>query len=188
MGFVRELVRVQERPLAVIKVAFSGTGMRTDWNPDDKGEGGACYRALIEETRLALEEARKDGVSLKLRAFVWVQGESDANPRDSAEYEPALKKMLNRVRADLNAPELPLLLSVNPHFGNDKNGYMPGIVAAQRALAEALPNCAYVDNSAAETLKPSQTHFTGAGTLQVGAAFARALVEMESRVSRLKAP
>lgn len=180
MGMVRELKHLEKKPVAVVKVAFSGTGMRTDWNSEDPGEGGACYRALVEETRLALAAARAGGMELRVRAFVWIQGESDANARDASQYEASLGKMLESLRRDLKEPQIACLLSVNPHFGNDKNPFMETIVAAQRALAEKLPRCAYVDNSTAETLKPSQTHFTGAGTLQAGRAFARALLEMES--------
>jgi hypothetical protein len=180
MGWARELQQAEKKPLAVIKVAFSGTGMRTDWNPEDAGEGGACYRALLEETRAALEAAKAQGIEVRVRAFAWVQGESDANGRDAVEYESNLGKMLETLRRDLKTPGMSLLLSVNPHFGNDKNPFMKTIVEAQKALGRRMSRCVYVDNESAETLKPSQTHFTGAGTLQVGRAFARALLSLES--------
>jgi hypothetical protein len=181
MGMARELLQLEKKKsLAVIKVAFSGTGVRTDWNPEDAGSGGACYRALLEETRMAVDAAKTQGIELRLRAFAWVQGESDANPRDALEYETNLGKMLETLRRDLKAPEMSLLLSVNPHFGNDKNPLMKNIVDAQRALGRKMSRCVYVDNESAETLKPQQTHFTGAGTLQVGRSLTRALLALES--------
>lgn len=183
MGFAREL-RVREgRPLAVVKVAFSGTGMRTDWNPADSGAAGACYRALVEETREAMAAAARRGVTLRPRALLWVQGESDSNAKDSALYEGALSTMIRQLREDLAVPGLQALLAVNIHFGNDKNPFVAKVVEAQKAIAAKDALAVYVDTEGAETLKPSQTHFTAAGTLEVGKRFAEALLELESRRS-----
>jgi hypothetical protein len=46
-GMVRALRAAGTGPLAVIKVAFSGTAVQTDWSPVDSGPKGACYRTLI---------------------------------------------------------------------------------------------------------------------------------------------
>ena len=56
---------------------------------------------------------------------VWVQGESDANAKDAPAYVANLSAMLQRLRADLNAPDMILLLGVNTRFGNGKNAFMP---------------------------------------------------------------
>lgn len=179
MGLVRGLRAKEAKPLAILKAAFSGTGLRTDWNPSDPGDGGACYRALVSETKAAMAAASSQGIQLRLRALVWVQGESDANAQDAPDYERALGAMIAALRKDLNAPQLPALLSVNTRFGNDKNPFMPRIVEAQRALAASDPRCVYVDPTGAETLLPSRTHFTAAGTLEVGRRFAKALLDWE---------
>ena len=84
-------------------------------------------------------------------------------------------------RADLAAPRLVALVGVNTHFGNDKNPYMPVVVAQQRALAGLDPWTHYVDTEGAETLLPSQTHFTAKGTLEIGRRFATALLAVETR-------
>ncbi len=178
IGLARELRAMEGKPLAIIKVAFSGTAMRTDWNPADAGDGGACYRALISEAKSAIADARARGTKLNLRALVWVQGESDSNPTDAPNYEQALTAMLAALRRDLAAPALIALLGVNTHFGNDKNPHVAKIVAAQRAIAAKDTRCVYVDTEGAETLKPNQTHFTAAGTLEVGRRFADALLAM----------
>jgi hypothetical protein len=70
---------------------------------------------------------------------------------------------------------------VNTHFGNGKNPHMPVIVAQQRALAAMDPLTRYVDTEGAETLLPSQTHFTAKGTLEIGRRFATALLEISGR-------
>jgi hypothetical protein len=181
MGLARELRAKEGRPLAIVKAAFSGTELMRDWNPDDAGPTGACYRALITETKSAIAAARAQGVTLRLRALVWVQGESDATKTAAPEYAKNLSHLLARLRADLGAPGLLALVGVNTHFGNGKNPYMPVVVAQQRALAAMDPFSRYVDTEGAETLLPSQTHFTAKGTLEIGRRFATALLEINER-------
>lgn len=180
IGLARELRAREGKPLAIVKAAFSGTGMRTDWNPADSGDGGACYRALVSDTIAAIAAGKSQGIPLRLRALVWVQGESDSNAKDAPHYEQALGAMLAALRRDLDVPQLIALLGVNTHFGNDKNAFVAKIVEAQRALAAKDPRCAYVDTASAETLPPTRTHFTAAGTLDVGRRFANTLLRLEN--------
>ena len=181
MGLARELRAREGRPLAIVKAAFSGTAVMQDWNPDDAGPTGACYRALVTETKAALAAAQAQGITLRLRALVWVQGESDATKAAAPEYAKNLAHTLARLRQDLEAPQLLALVGVNTRFGNDKNPHMPVIVAQQRALAAMDPLTRYVDTEGAETLPPSHTHFTAKGTLEIGRRFAMALLEFSER-------
>jgi lysophospholipase L1-like esterase len=139
---------------------------------------------MIDEAKAALAAAQAKGATLRPRAFVWVQGESDANAKDSPVYAANLSKMLQRLRADLGAPDLILLLGVNTRFGNDKNAFMPKIIEAQKEVAAALPRARYVDTAGAETLPPSHTHFTAVGTLEVGRRYAEALLAAESALTK----
>ncbi|NBV86572.1 MAG: hypothetical protein EBS01_10005 [Verrucomicrobia bacterium] len=186
MGLARELRARESKALAIVKAAFSGTGMRTDWNPADAGPGGACYRALLSETKAATTAAEAKGVTLRLRALVWVQGESDSNAADAPLYAENLGAMLETLRRDLAAPDLIVLLGINTHYGNDKNPFVPRVVEAQRAVAAKLPRCVYVDTSEAETLLPNRSHFTSAGTLEIGKRFAQALLRLEAGGSSAK--
>jgi hypothetical protein len=185
-GFVRRLREIQpERRLAILKVAFSGTGMRTDWNKEDPGDGGACYRALVSELQRSLSAGRERGIDFRPRAFLWVQGESDANASDVSNYGKALASMIEGLRIEIGSPHLPAFIGVNVHFGNGKNQFMPLVVEAQKSIAAHDPGrCRYVDTDGAETLLPSRTHFTTHGTLEVGRRFADALVEFEGRSRR----
>ena len=84
--------------IAIVKAAFSGTAMAQDWNPADAGPGGACYRALVAETKTAIAAAKQQDIALQLRALVWVQGESDANAKAAPLYEQALGDMKGRLQ------------------------------------------------------------------------------------------
>jgi hypothetical protein len=57
---------------------------------------------------------------------------------------------------------------------------MPAVIAAQQQVAKELTRCRYVDTAGAETLPPSHTHFTAAGTLEIGRRFAEALLAVEA--------
>lgn len=179
IGLARQLHAKQPNRLAIVKAAFSGTGMRTDWNPADAGDGGACYRALVSETRSALAAAKAQGIALRLCALVWVQGESDANAQDAANYERALGGMLAALRKDLDAPRLIALLGFNTQYGAGKNPFVPKIVEAQKALARRDPLCVYVDTAGAATA--NAVHFDAAGTLEVGRRFAEALLRAQGK-------
>ena len=180
IGMVRTLATKESRTLAVIKTAFSGTSVAADWNVGLPGKADACYRAMIDEAKAAIAAAKSKDVTLRPRAFVWVQGESDANAKDAPAYVANLSAMLKSLRTELDAPDLILLLGVNTRFGNGKNAFMPKVVDAQKEVAATLPRTRYVDTVGAETLPPSHTHFTAAGTLEVGRRYAEAMLSTET--------
>jgi len=184
IGMVRTLASKENKPLAVIKTAFSGTSVAGDWNVERPGEADPCYRAMIDEAQEAVRLAKQKGVTLQPRAFVWVQGESDANAKDAPAYAANLSKMLNKLRSDLGAPDMILLLGVNTRFGNGKNTFMPAVIEAQKEVASTHTRARYVDTEGADTLPPSHTHFTPQGTLEVGRRFAEALLATEAALSK----
>ena len=181
LGLARELRVGSSKPLAIVKVAFSGTGMTSDWDHLAAGPHGACYRALVEETKLALAKAAGQGITLRLRAFVWVQGESDANAKDAPRYGKNLGEMIRALRADLSAPGMMALVGVNTNFGGGNNPFMPVIVKQQQELAAQLARCAYVDTSG--VTYANAAHFDTKGTIEIGRRFANALIRAERDAS-----
>jgi hypothetical protein len=178
IGMARTLSKKQpKRRLAIVKAAFSGTGIRRDWDPKSDTESGSCYRALLKETRDAIKAATAKGITLKIRALAWVQGESDANPANVEHYEKALNEMIAALRRDLNAPDMIALVAVNTRFGGGRNKLMPDIVKAQRAVGAADKRAAYVDTAKATIA--NNAHYDTKGTLYVGRLFAEALLEVE---------
>jgi hypothetical protein len=186
IGMVRTLTSKESRLLAVIKTAFSGTSVAADWNVGHPGKADPCYRAMIDEANAAIAAAKSKDVTLRPRAFVWVQGESDANAKDAPAYVANLSAMLKSLRTELGAPDLILLLGVNTRFGNGKNAFMPKVIDAQKEVAAALPRARYVDTAGADTLPPSHTHFTAVGTLEIGRRFAEALLAAETALPLTK--
>lgn len=179
INFARTLYAKENKPLAVIKVAFSGTGLRRDWDHTAPGEAGACYRSLISETRMAIEAARKSGIELRPRALGWVQGESDANANDSVIYARNLDAMLTAVRKELDVPRLAALIAVNTRFLEGRNQFMPAIIEQQKLAASFDPRWEYVDTSAATIA--NQVHYDSKGTHEVGRLFAESLLRIEKQ-------
>ena len=181
ISLARQLLKKQpDTGLAVLKVAFSGTGIRRDWNPADRtGKSGACFRALVEEFKTATEVAKKRGIRLRPRAMIWVQGESDANAGDHLHYADALTGLIAAVRRNLESPDLKVLTAFNTSFGGGENAFIGKIVDAQKAVSAADTNVEYVDTSKATTA--NRFHYDAKGTLDVGRWFADALIELESQ-------
>jgi hypothetical protein len=173
MGLVHTLLKQQSnRPLAVVKVAYSGTSV-LDW--DTKTEG-SCYKALVSETKLAIAKAKEKGITLHIRAFIWVQGESDAKKGYCAKYKDRLETIITALRKDIGAPNMIALLGLISNFVNDKV-YVPKIVEAQKALAETSPYIKYVDDTGCEIV--NKWHFSSKGTLEYGSRLAEQLLQTE---------
>jgi len=179
IGLARTLQAKEKKPLAIVKAAWSGTSMTQDWNHADAGPGGSCYRALVAEAKAALAAAKKNDITLRLRALVWVQGESDANAQAAPLYRQRLGEMITALRQDLAAPELIALVGVNTNFGSGKNPFMPVIIEQQKALAAGFPRCAYVDTSG--LTYANAAHFDSKSTIEIGQRFAAALLQLEAK-------
>ncbi len=185
IAFARTLLAKEPgRKISIVKAAFSGTGIGQDWDPDAPGEAGSCYRALLEEVREASAAAKAEGVTLRPRALLWVQGESDAKPGEVELYDERLAEMIASLREDLDAPNLAALVAVNTQFGLGKNPHMPAIVEAQKAVAENDPRTVYVDTAEAPIINAA--HFSTEGTLDIGRWFAEAFLKLESPAAEAK--
>lgn len=153
-----------QRPeLAVLKVAYNGTSLRNDWDPEYRDDDGNCFGRLIREFEEASRLATERNVELTPAAFFWVQGESDANPEDSPHYASRLRKMILSIRQELREPDLPFLLAINTRFLGPNNPEVGNIVEAQKSVASEDRRIHYVDTSKASVL--NSVHFDAAGTL-----------------------
>ena len=179
IGFARQWRKTGSRRLAIIKTAFSGTGIGRDWDPHSDGDSGACFRSMLEEIQKATAAAKARKLVLRPTAILWVQGESDANATDAPLYQQRLSDMLSELRRRLNAPELKALVAVNTRFSDGANQFLPAIVRAQRDHAATDPLCVYVDTASATVA--NSVHYDAKGTLLVGRLFAEALTVLELR-------
>lgn len=103
---------------------------------------GRDYRLMIEEVRATMKNAGElfdalKGRDLELAGFVWFQGWNDQYGGAELEYERNLRNLIQDVRADLDAPELPFVIGVMGQNGaKAAKGAMLTIQAAQTAVTD----------------------------------------------------
>ena len=186
MGVVRTLLDAQpDRPLAIVKVAYNSTRVNA-WLP----ERNHLYRTLLEETNLAIEKAKAQGITLRPRALVWCQGESDTSnePGTTERYRESLETMIAALRKDLEAPELIALLGLNSRFGNrwarisSPRPAVENIRQAKIQIAEKSEYAEFVDDWGCKAVNIA--HFGSEGTLELGKRYAEALLQAEAKLNR----
>ena len=95
----------------------------------------------------ALARARRAMQDGSLKAILWHQGESDANAQAAPLYEKRLEALIDRFRADLDAPDLPFILGQLGRFpGKPWNAHQAEVDRAQRAVAAKVKNVRYVSS------------------------------------------
>lgn len=107
-----------ENEVLIIKTAWGGKSLYEDFRPPSSGGVmGPNYTMMIQQVREALEEFRREfpqsrSIGYDLAGFVWYHGWNDGCGPDHAvpEYETNLVNLINDVRRDLGAPNLPVVI------------------------------------------------------------------------------
>lgn len=88
------------------------------------------------------KRAQQDGT---LKAILWHQGESDANGKDAAQYEERLTNLIQRMRTDLNAPEVPFIIGQLGRFpAKPWDAHRETVNNAHQAIAKKVKNVRFV--------------------------------------------
>lgn len=182
--------------IAIVKYALGGTGLARDigycdWDPDfaDSNRINQYDHALTTiRGALAIRDIDGDGEDDTLipAGIVWMQGETDAGDEEAAgEYEFHLKRMMNLLRAALRVDDLPVVIGKITDSGMADDGsvmdYIEMVQEAQRDFAQA-DECATVVTVTDELSYPPTDawHYNSDGFVRLGAAFAEAVLELES--------
>lgn len=98
------------------------------------------YDDAIARCKIAMEKGT-------LKAILWHQGESDCSDKAAPLYEEKLREVINRLRADLNAPDVPFIIGQLGQF--KKKPWTPAIQqvdAAQQNVAKTMKNVYFVSS------------------------------------------
>jgi len=99
--------------IGIIKTAYGGTSLDSNWNPDAT-DGLMLYGHMLN----VVTEA-KNAATIQLAGFAWLQGESDVSrPAAAAAYVDNFRRFTARLRTDLNAPQLPVVILEFAHRVN----------------------------------------------------------------------
>ncbi len=171
--------------IAIIKYAHGGSNLHTEWAPT--GERYLTFLSTVKEALTTLKEA---GHSYEFGGMLWIQGEADARPRTSTQYEANLTHLIQRIRTEVfheseGSYTPPIIIS-----GLSDSQYSdittPGTGAynvrqAQEAVASRGRQTGFV-NTDGFGVYPDRNniHFNAAGQLAIGLNCAHKMLELEA--------
>lgn len=160
--------------LWLVKYAVGGSSLlawEADWSSEraaiaDDADKGPLYQRLLRH----FEQVTQDE-EVEVLACLWMQGESDSRfQQAAADYQANLKRLIARIRADLDQAEMRFVIGlVNP--SGAKFAHLSTVRAAQRLVAETVPNVSFVD-TAGLSKHDDKLHYDTAGQLELGRRFA----------------
>ncbi|RIV27187.1 sialate O-acetylesterase [Fibrisoma montanum] len=159
-----------DQNIGLIPCAVGGSGIDV-WKP------GAYY----EPTKSypyddALRRARKALGTGKLAGILWHQGESDAKPDKAPTYGAKLAELIQRLRNDLNAPNVPVVVGTLGDFIVRRNPDAGVINETLQKLPGQVPNT-YCVVAAGLIHKGDSTHFDTPSARTLGGRYADVFVQ-----------
>lgn len=143
--------------------------------------------AYFEDTKShpyddALARARRAMASGSLQGILWHQGESDRSAERAPLYAHALTTLIGRLRADLQAPNVPFVIGQLGQFAGAGpwDEFAQGVDRAQRDVAARVPVTAFVASDGL-TSKPDHLHFDARSMREFGHRYAAALAGLTAR-------
>ena len=168
VGLARTLTQAG-RHVAVIKVTIGASSLHGDWRLP--GQGGITD-AMLAEVKQAMADLAKSGRKARLRGFVWIQGESDADTDPHAQgYRLLLTKLIAGLRKEWREPDLAIVLGVDEQHPGPIT--RPQVVEAQKAIAKTDKHAAWT--SMRGLAKADVSHLANDALLQHGERIAEAL-------------
>jgi hypothetical protein len=110
LSFGREVARLHEDPVAVLRIADSAAFL-VDWIPGHPKSNRPLSADAVRFVRAALDDLRARGATASLEGLFWLPAEHDAwwTPYRN-QVQNRLPQVLAALRAELEAPELPVFL------------------------------------------------------------------------------
>jgi hypothetical protein len=161
------------RTIGLVPCAVGGTPIRL-WQPGEYDSTTKTHP--YDDMLVRMRVAEKSGT---LKGILWHQGEGDRQKGLDGSYYPALKDLIVRLRRDLDAPTVPVVIGQLGQFVLKKERHQ-GVDAAHKALAVHLP---YVGFASSEGLvhKGDELHFDAVSARELGRRFAAEMVVLQSR-------
>ncbi|TCC93608.1 sialate O-acetylesterase [Pedobacter frigiditerrae] len=149
----------------LVPCAVGGTSI-AKWEPGafDKSTNTHPY----DDALLRIKEAMKLG---KINGAIWLQGESDSNPKSAAVYLEKLTALIERVRKETNNPNLPFVVG---ELGQYRDNYKL-INEVLHQVPQKIKLTNYV-TSEGLTHKGDTTHFDSPSATTYGVRFAKEML------------
>lgn len=158
--FAKEMIKVHpESKIGLIVNAKGGTSIE-EWEP-----GGVLYNEAINQA----EKAMKDGL---LKGVIWHQGE--ANSGKYTKYMTKITALINALRTDLNAPNLPFVAGQLSSDKPKRNNFNKMILE----LPNKISNTGVATTEKLNTI--DETHFNNASQMLLGKRYAMEILKLIS--------
>jgi len=129
----------------------------------------------------ALRRTRAAMAAGTVKAILWHQGESDANPDNAPLYEERLRSLIARFRAELGAPSLPFIIGQLGRFpGRPWNESFERVDTAHRRVAAEVANVIFVSSEGLGD-NGDNLHFNADGARELGRRYAAAYLKLTQR-------
>lgn len=180
MQFARQYVATvpSSRKVLLVPAAYGGTAFgsgtpRWDARSSWPNNSANLYELAITQTLAALTAA---GPSARLRAILWVQGESDALAGMTAtDYRTHLEYLIDGLRARLSAPNVPFVIgAMVPEFISANGSAAAAIDGVHQATPTRKDYTAYAAGPSGMQ-RGDNLHYSPAGARELGARMATAL-------------
>jgi len=138
-----------DEQVLVIKTSNGNRSLGFDYRPPSSGRTqpdneweGKSYRLMIEGVHKTLGDIKDimpgyEGQGYQIAGFVWWQGHKDSGtPENIADYEKNLTNLINDVRAEFKAPEMPAVVATVGFGGYDMADKFLQILKAQMAVGD----------------------------------------------------
>jgi hypothetical protein len=169
LAFARALVEHDANAVIGLIPAAVGGSPITAWEPGVvyPETGAKPYDDALLRTRHALQRGQ-------LRAILWHQGESDANPQAAPQYEARLRTLIGRLRSEFGNERLPVLLGQLGQWPERPwDAAWKQVDQAHRDVAASAPGVRFV-SSQGLAHKGDVLHFDAAAARELGRRFAAA--------------
>jgi hypothetical protein len=154
--------------VGLIPAAVGGSPI-SSWAPGAFYEetGSHPYDDALRRARRAM----RDGT---LKAILWHQGESDSHEGPAPAYHDRLVALIARLKADLDAPDIPFLIGQLGQFDEAPwDEWKEMVDEAQQTLADDLPHVYFVGSDDLRD-KGDAIHFSAEAARELGRRYARA--------------
>ena len=159
--------------IGLIPCAVGGSPISA-WEPGAELLGDHPYDDAVGRAKIAM----KSGI---LKGILWHQGEGDCSPEKSKIYLEKLKSLIERLRNDLQAQNVPFVAGELGHY---RENYKL-INNVLKDLPATVPNTAVV-SSEGLTHKGDGTHFNTSSARELGKRFAVEMIRLQNKTDNKK--
>jgi len=158
--------------IGLIPCAVGGTSI-VHWKKGEKHEQTQVfpYDDMLKRVRFA----QNSGI---LKGVIWHQGEADSKPESFSTYEQDLINLIQKLRNELDVPNLPFVLGTVGDFVVNDNPYADSINKLIQSIPKKIEQSDFV-LSEGLTDKGDDLHFDGQSARELGKKYARAMVKLQ---------